>query len=44
MKCQRWDLNYIIKATIAGIKKYKYLRKIRYEIELLFKAAKHVLE
>lgn len=36
------DLNYMVKATIAGIKNYKYLKKIRYEIELLFKTAKHV--
>jgi hypothetical protein len=38
------DLNFMIKATIAGIKKYKYLKKIRYEIELLFKTAKKILE
>lgn len=36
------DLNYIIKATITGITKYKYLRKIRYEIEFIFKTAKHI--
>jgi hypothetical protein len=36
------DLNFIIKAAIAGITNYKTLRKIRYEIEFIFKTTKHI--